>query len=339
MGPTLITICIVVGIGIIIWVRYRVSTRVVPYTRCLVSPTLAKSCRAPPDTKGLTWILWQYLPDHPTEHTRYMHTFVKHFIETYGYRVTIVVPKSTTRSYDGVQIHQFDDKLAVEAALCTSVAVLSEKGASEAAAATAQAARLPLFLFVFDEHMPPSKPQPTHLYSSDWLKEKYPPDQQGIVVRRPIFAKQAITHTSREYITYIDLGDMGAAATKIKQGLPDFPFLYLDARGTKDVRAIYKRTGILCILSDDELYVSLALEAAMSGIPIISCPHQGIQEVLGDCVIYVERGDTKQWINVLKVLKENVYYYERLSRAISKRAKEYQPMEDLERLQGLIRAA
>jgi len=335
-----ITIFIVVCIGVIIWIRYRVSTRVVPYTQPLVSSSLAKSCSAAGTQIAITWIVWQYLPDHVTEHTKYIHTFVKHFVQTFGWKVTIVVPKSEAKSFDGVPILQFNEKLAIESAVCTSTAILSEKGVAEAAIHTATAAAKPLFLFVFDEHLQMIEtPNPIQLiYSSEWLKEKYP-GHQGIVVRKPIFVKEAMTHTTREYITYIHLGDTDNEIRKIRQQLPDFPFLYLDGREQKDVKTTYKQTAILCILSDDELYVSLALEAALSGIPIISCPHRGIQEVLGDCVIYVDRGDTMQWVNILRTLKENVYYYERLSRASSKRAKAFRAMDDLERLQGLIAAA
>ena len=326
-------IVIIIGIAIFLWFRYRVIHEKAPQRLSLVRSGLGKARTRRVTENTMVWIMWEYLPDHETENTKYMHTFVKHFIHTFGWSVTIITPKSSVKSYEDIPILEFSDRLAIERAVLGARCLVSEAGVADAAVATAAAARLPLVLFVFNEHLHLLETRvPIHLVvSSQWLVEKYP-ERTSIVVRKPIFSKQAITHTSREYITYIHIDGTNADFRNIQAQLPGFPFLEVD--NDMPIKTALEKTGILCILTDDEMYVPIAMEAACSGIPIVSYEHRGIREVLGDCVIFVT--GPKQCASILETLKENMYYYERLSRAISKRAREYETMEGLERLRGLV---
>lgn len=328
-------IIIIVGIAIFLWFRHRVIHQKAPQRLSIVRSGLGKARGRRVTEKTMVWIMWEYLPDHVTENTKYMHAFVKHFVHTFGWSVTIVTPKSSVKSYEDIPILEFSDRLAIERAVLASRCLVSEAGVADAAVATAEAARLPLVLFVFNEHLDLLETRvPIHLVvSSQWLVEKYP-GRTSIVVRKPTFSKQAMTHTTREYITYIPIDGTNTIADfrNIRAQLPGFPFLEVD--NDMPIKTALEKTGILCILSDDEMYVPIAMEAACSGIPIVSYEHRGIREVLGDCVIFVK--DVKLCVSVLKTLKENMYYYERLSRAISKRGREYQTMDDLERLRGLF---
>ena len=328
-------IIIIVGIAIFLWFRHRVIHQKAPQRLSIVRSGLGKARGRRVTEKTMVWIMWEYLPDHVTENTKYMHAFVKHFVHTFGWSVTIVTPKSSVKSYEDIPILEFSDRLAIERAVLASRCLVSEAGVADAAVATAEAARLPLVLFVFNEHLDLLETRvPIHLVvSSQWLVEKYP-GRTSIVVRKPTFSKQAMTHTTREYITYIPIDGTNTIADfrNIRAQLPGFPFLEVD--NDMPIKTALEKTGILCILSDDEMYVPIAMEAACSGIPIVSYEHRGIREVLGDCVIFVK--DVKLCVSVLEALKENMYYYERLSRAISKRGREYQTIDDLERLRGLF---
>jgi len=326
-------IIIIIGIAIFLWFRHRVIHEKAPQRISLVRSGLGKARPRRVTENTMVWIMWEYLPDHETENTKYMHTFVKHFVKTFGWSVTIVTPKSSVKSYEDIPILEFSDRLAIERAVLGARCLVSEAGVADAAVATAAAARLPLVVFVFNEHLHLLETRvPIHLVvSSQWLVEKYA-DRACIVVRKPIFSKQAITHTSREYITYIHIDGTTADFRNIQAQLPSFPFLEVD--NEMPIKTALEKTGILCILSDDEMYVPIAMEAACSGIPIVSYEHRGIREVLGDCVIFVT--GPKQCASILETLKENMYYYERLSRAISKRGREYETMEGLERLRGLV---
>ena len=326
-------IIIIIGIAIFLWFRHRFIHEKAPQRISLVRSGLGKARPRRVTENTMVWIMWEYLPDHETENTKYMHTFVKHFVKTFGWSVTIVTPKSSVKSYEDIPILEFSDRLAIERAVLGARCLVSEAGVADAAVATAAAARLPLVLFVFNEHLHLLETRvPIRLVvSSQWLVEKYA-DRTCIVVRKPIFSKQAITHTSREYITYIHIDGTNADFRNIQAQLPGFPFLEVD--NDMPIKTALEKTGILCILSDEEIYVPIAIEAACSGIPIVSYEHRGIREVLGDCVIFVS--GPKQCASILETLKENMYYYERLSRAISKRAREYETMEGLERLRGLV---
>jgi glycosyltransferase involved in cell wall biosynthesis len=324
-------IIILVTIVIFLWFRHRVIHEKAPQRLSLVHSSLGKGRRHMTDNK-LVWIMWEYLPDHTTQHTRYMHTFVKHFVHTFGWNVTIVTPKSSVKSYEDIPILEFKDRLTIERVVLAARCIVAEDGVADAAVATAAAARLPLVLFIFNEHLHLLETGvPIRLVvSSQWLVEKYP-DRMSIVVRKPIFSKQAITYTSREYIGYID--EIGQADFRsIQVQLPGFPFLHVD--NTIQIKSVLEKIGILCILTDDEMNVPIAMEAAYSGIPIICYEHRGIREVLGDSVIFVT--GPKQCASILATLKENMYYYERLSRAISKQARAYETMGDLERLRSLL---
>jgi hypothetical protein len=328
-------IVILIALVIFLWFRYRVIHQKAPQRLSLVRSGLGKARPRRVTENTMVWIMWEYLPDHETENTKYMHAFVKHFVHTFGWSITIVTPKSSVKSYEDIPILEFSDRLAIERAVLASRCLVSEAGVADAAVATAEAARLPLVLFIFNEHLHLLETRvPIHLVvSSQWLVEKYP-DRASIVVRKPTFSKQAMTHTSREYITYIHIDGTNTRGDfySIQKQLPGFPFLEVD--NDMPIKSALEKTGILCILSDDEMYVPIAMEAACSGIPIVSYEHRGIREVLGDCVIFVN--DVKLCVSVLKTLKENMYYYERLSRAISKRGREYETMGDLERLRGLF---
>ena len=167
-------IVIIIGIAIFLWFRYRVIHEKAPQRVSLVRSGLGKARPRRVTENTMVWIMWEYLPDNETENTKYMHTFVKHFVHTFGWSVTIVTPKSSVKSYEDIPILEFSDRLAIERAVLGARCLVSEAGVADAAVATAASARLPLVLFVFNEHLHLLETRvPIRLVvSSQWLVEK-----------------------------------------------------------------------------------------------------------------------------------------------------------------------
>lgn len=62
-----------------------------------------------------------------------------------------------------------------------------------------------------------------------------------------------------------------------------------------DVRDVLSQTKILMVPSKKESYGRLAVEAALSGIPVIASPTPGLQEALGDCAEFIDPDEHFQW--------------------------------------------
>lgn len=99
-----------------------------------------------------------------------------------------------------------------------------------------------------------------------------------------------------------------------------------------DLRSVFRRTRVLLVPSQrlgegdrywTENWGRAAVEAACSGIPVISSPAPGPLEALGDAGIFCERDDLDAWINAIKDLDDPATYQWR-SEVVYNRALELQ---------------
>jgi glycosyltransferase involved in cell wall biosynthesis len=158
------------------------------------------------------------------------------------------------------------------------------------------------------------------VYNSDWVRDsclawwrdlhqEEPP--ASVVVRPPVIASHYET-TPGDRVTLINLCEKKGARIfwEVARRMPDVPFLAVKgAYGQQIVEdlpnvevqecvpgdrmrdTVYARTKILLVPSEYESWGRVAVEAMVSGIPVIAHPTPGLKESLGDAGRFADRAD------------------------------------------------
>lgn len=95
-------------------------------------------------------------------------------------------------------------------------------------------------------------------------------------------------------------------------------------RRVDDPRKFYRQTKVILLPSADpgtvpaaslpawgEAWNRVGIEAAMSGIPAIAHPAEGIRASLGDAGVYLDRNDRDAWVSEIRRMMEPEYWRER----------------------------
>jgi glycosyltransferase involved in cell wall biosynthesis len=134
------------------------------------------------------------------------------------------------------------------------------------------------------------------------------------------------------------LGVKGGYA-ETKQVISNHPNIeYIE--NTPDIKKVYARTRILLMPSIRESYGRTAVEAMISGIPVIAHPTVGLRECMGDAGIYIDRNDIEGWVKKITEL-DDPDKYEAASKTVMAKAKDIEAdrIPSLERMeQFLIKA-
>lgn len=110
----------------------------------------------------------------------------------------------------------------------------------------------------------------------------------------------------REFIVVRDPRGHGASAFK---GLPN-----VELRAFMEPRQFYARTRVLLFPSKSESYGRVAVEAAVSGIPVVASTCAGIREAMGGHGIFLERnGAQGRWVTVVDRLMKDPEYWRKAS--------------------------
>lgn len=156
----------------------------------------------------------------------------------------------------------------------------------------------------------------------------------------PVFSKKYKVKTTRETSTLINLnGNKGGDILHhLSLLMPEEKFLgvkgsygeqivkpgnhieYIEQQ--PDITEVYKRTGILLVLSGLETWGRVAIEAACSGIPVIATKTPGLQEALGDAGIFIDRKNIYTIQKAIQKLRSDKEYYKEMSKKVLERAKE-----------------
>lgn len=87
---------------------------------------------------------------------------------------------------------------------------------------------------------------------------------------------------------------------------------------TGDMRSIYGRTRILAMPSANETWGRTAIEAMVSGIPVIAHPSAGLVEACGTAGTFIDRNDTAGWIAEIERLHDPAEWATASKRALAR---------------------
>jgi glycosyltransferase involved in cell wall biosynthesis len=120
------------------------------------------------------------------------------------------------------------------------------------------------------------------------------------------------------------------------QALPNVQF----RRSTSDMREVYRETSVLLVPSELETFGRVVVEAQCSGIPVLASNMGALPWVVGEGGMTLDsRTDASCWIHELGRLRDDVSWYQELSRramANTLRA-DFQPVEVIARFNRLLR--
>ncbi|MFD9949690.1 glycosyltransferase family 4 protein [Nonomuraea sp. NPDC059023] len=196
------------------------------------------------------------------------------------------------------------------------------------------------------------------VYNSDWVRDsclswwqdrhvEEPP--QAVVVRPPVIAAHYET-TPGDRVTLINLCEKkgGSLFWEIARRMPDVQFLgVMGAYGQQIVKdlpnveiqtcvpgdqmrdTVYARTKVLLVPSEYESWGRVAVEAMVSGIPVVAHPTPGLRESLGDAGIFADRDEPEAWVAEIRRLRK-LPVWKAASKRAKTRAAELDPTPDLQ---------
>lgn len=155
-------------------------------------------------------------------------------------------------------------------------------------------------------------------------------DGPSIVVHPPVNAAAHRVLSRGDAVTLVNLTDDKGVRTwwKAAERLPERTFLgvrggygpqrdecarcpnVIVAGPVADMRTIWSRTRVLLMPSIHETFGMAAVEAMVSGIPVIAHPTPGLVESLGDAGMFVHRDDLDGWIEAIEALDDPVEYHD-----------------------------
>lgn len=172
------------------------------------------------------------------------------------------------------------------------------------------------------------------IHNSEFTKNtnKYP--NPSIVVHPPVDPKRYKVKKGKK-ITLINLFERkgGLFFQDLARRLPEYEFLgveggygkqekgnlpnveYMD--NTADARKFYSKTRILLMPSQYESYGRTAVEALVSGIPVIAAPTPGLKESLNGSGVFCDL-NIDRWVEMIKSLDEPAEYKKASERCVKR---------------------
>lgn len=205
------------------------------------------------------------------------------------------------------------------------------------------------------------------VFNTRWVQKVTGWQGDSMVLHPPVFKERYLVDRKGDCLTQINLSRKkgGELFWELAQALPEKPFIAVKGRErdqviprqlpanvelveyTPDIRSIYERTRVLLMPSQGygeqhrwtdefsaESYGRVAVEAAVSGIPVIAYPAPGIKEALGDEGLYCAMA-AAEWVERIQQLDDEGCY-ERVSAAIRKVGERLDPLGDTERFERLL---
>jgi glycosyltransferase involved in cell wall biosynthesis len=334
--------------------------------------TKTRTKPVPPPTdkrKVLTWIIHMYPPYHNAGAEWMAHCLNRYLVKEHGYTIYVFIPSKNllgytyfnpATTYEGVHVFNMNDTAALEKATEYSTAICSHLNLSNGVRKYAKKHNKPYIHFLHNSFEGKKirkwkeTPHPTYLIAnSEWISKFYSEFNFPIkVLYPPVFWQDyAVKRTNAKYVTLINLNKNkgGKILPEIARRLPDKQFAgvrggydkqVIDDKSpnityfpnTPNIQEIYEQTKILLVPSAYESWGRVAVEAMSSGIPVIANPTPGLREALGNAGIFCHRDDIVSWVKEIKRLTEDSNYYSSMSAKALARAKELDPIPQMDAL-------
>jgi glycosyltransferase involved in cell wall biosynthesis len=321
----------------------------------------------PSNGKALTWIIHMYPPYHNAGAEWMAHCLNRYLVKEHGYTIYVFIPGKhflgitrfdPTTVYEGVHVYDINNKTAMEHAVKHSNAICGHLDFSNSVRKYAKEHKKPYIHFLHNSFESNTLRKwkddgwPTYLVAnSEWIREFY--SSFGFptkVLYPPVFWQDyAASSHNRRFITLINLNKNkgGHLLPEIATRMPDLEFAGVKGGydkqivksniknityfpNTPHIQDIYAQTKILLVPSSYESWGRVAVEAMSSGIPVIANPTPGLREALGSAGIFCHRDDLTEWIKEIRRLCESESYYSAVSERCRKRAKELDPLPQMD---------
>jgi glycosyltransferase involved in cell wall biosynthesis len=262
-----------------------------------------------------------------------------------GLRVAVISSDASDRSseIDGVLVMS-EDSLRGSLSDCYEAASVigSQQGKCIEVGRRAAAVGRPFVFFVRGPGQIPSFFEPSLVvFNSCWLLAREGGRRNSCVVRPPVEIERYLVDASRgQDIVAVNLSQekggelvlelakrmptrrfLGVKGGYGAQVLPSRPIPNLSImEEMRDVRVAYRLARIVLMPSMRESFGRVAVEAAISGIPVVSTPTDGVVEALGDSALYAPFGDVDAWESALLSL-DSAQVHEERSQMVRERAR------------------
>lgn len=174
------------------------------------------------------------------------------------------------------------------------------------------------------------------VYNSQFTKDEMKYPNPSVIVHPPVDNRRYKVHKKGKRLTLINLFERKGAPffNDLARALPEYEFLGVEGgygkqihathpnilymENTPDARKIYSQTRVLLMPSLYESFGRTAIEAMVSGIPVIAAPTKGMKESLGEAAIFCDL-KLDEWVEAIKRL-DNKEYYNEVSKKCIERA-------------------
>lgn len=322
-----------------------------------------------PQGKALTWIIHMYPPYHNAGAEWMAHCLNRYLVKEHGFTIYVFIPSKSilgynyfnpTTTYEGVHVYNINDTPAMEKALAYSAAICSHLDLANSVRKFAKEQKKPYIHFLHNSFEGKKltawqqDPHPTFLIAnSEWIRRFY--EEFGFPIKvlyPPVFWQDySVPRTNANFITLINLNKNkgGKILPEIARRIPEEQFAGVKGGydkqiidksasnityfpNTPKIQEIYEKTKILLVPSSYESWGRVAVEAMSSGIPVIANPTPGLREALGNAGIFCHRDDIPAWVKEIKRLREDEEYYKLMSVKALARAKELDPIPQMDAL-------
>ena len=281
------------------------------------------------------------------------------FLLKRGYEVRVIVDDSPVDSYelDGVQVIAHPGRRVEREVYKWSTVVLTQGRSALHAFMRAATIHRPIALFVrniADWQRLPGRPNLV-VFNAEWQRRAFDYSYDALVVHSPVDPAKYVT-TPGDRVTLINLNRRkgGHLFGEIVTRMPDVEFLgvvgmweeqiipnpiphnLIILQSKDDVREIYSQTRVLLLPSQWESFGRVAVEAGLSGIPVVASPNPGTIEALGNAAIYASWSDLNEWIQAIRLLERPDIYQSR-SAAIARATRRFTSSEELVALESALR--
>jgi glycosyltransferase involved in cell wall biosynthesis len=344
----------------------------------LLNPNLFSVDKIKEKPLHIVWIIISYVPDKNSGAECMTHA-INQYLLTKGWTATVITPKHSKQSYEGVKIVEFSDTAKVKQALYEASVLVSYLHYQTLVAEIANTLQKPYIAIHHNSFQIPYTRDilrilpPQNFYivnNSIWLHRHYekavhrvPELKQfaplypshSFVLYPPVNYRDFSFPVEGTYVTLVNcskekggdlliqlakalpavpfLGVLGSYNKQVQETLPNLTYI----KNTKDIESFYKKTHIILMPSVYESWGRVAVEAMSLGIPVIAHPTPGLRESLGDAGLFANRTNPDHWVSLIRALRSNPWFYERKSMEGKIRAKELDPLPQLQTFELWLR--